>query len=108
MKNLKFDIKKNTEPINFNRGDEKILIAGSTHKGEDEIILGVFQSFKKMIFQAFKLMIAPRHLDRVDSIVELIKTSTAQGISTNGVNTDSISGLNGTLGLREQILERMT
>ncbi len=91
MKNLKFDIKKNTEHINFNRGDEKILIAGSTHKGEDEIILGVFSRLKND-FPSLKLMIAPRHLDRVDSIVELIKTSTAQGISTNGANTDSISG----------------
>jgi len=72
MKNLKFDIKKNPNPIEFKRGDEKILIAGSTHKGEDEVILKAFYNLKKD-FSNLKLMIAPRHLDRVDSIVELIK-----------------------------------
>ena len=71
MKNLKFDIKKSDNPISFNKGAEKILIAGSTHKGEDEIVLKVFNNLKKE-FQNLKLMIAPRHLDRVGSIIDLI------------------------------------
>ncbi len=75
MKNLKFDIKKSDTPINFNRGEEKIFLAGSTHKGEDEIILNVFNRLKQE-FQNLKLIIAPRHLDRVDSIVEIIKNIT--------------------------------
>lgn len=71
MKNLKFDIKKSNNPISFRRGNEKILIAGSTHKGEDEIVLNVFNHLKKD-YENLKLMIAPRHLDRVQSIIELI------------------------------------
>ncbi len=70
MKNLKFDIKKSDNPISFNRGCERILIAGSTHKGEDEIVLNVFNNLKKD-FKDLKLIIAPRHLDRVQSIIDL-------------------------------------
>ncbi len=83
MKNLKFDIKKSDNPINFNRGDEKILIAGSTHKGEDEIVLNIFNNLKKD-FPSLKLLIAPRHLDRVNSIVELIDNSFHTGFRSHG------------------------
>ncbi|MCX4274513.1 MAG: 3-deoxy-D-manno-octulosonic acid transferase [Candidatus Gastranaerophilales bacterium] len=76
MKNLKFDIQKNTTPIDFNKGfDEgkgRILIAGSTHKGEDEIVLKTFKNLKSACSD-LKLIIAPRHLTRVDSVSALIK-----------------------------------
>ena len=74
--NLKFDIQKNTTPIDFNKGfDEgkgRILIAGSTHKGEDEIVLKTFKNLKSACSD-LKLIIAPRHLTRVDSVSALIK-----------------------------------
>lgn len=76
MKNLKFDIQKNTTPIDFEKGfgekEGQIIIAGSTHKGEDEIILQTFKNLKKE-FKNLKLIIAPRHLTRTDSIASLIK-----------------------------------
>ena len=72
MKNLKFDIQKNTTPRDFKKGEEKILIAGSTHKGEDEIVLKTFCALKKE-FKDLKLIIAPRHLTRTDSVSNLIK-----------------------------------
>ncbi len=73
MKNLKFDIQKNTTPIDFDKNPkERIIIAGSTHKGEDEIVLKTFKNLKKD-FPDVKLIIAPRHLARVDSIAALIK-----------------------------------
>lgn len=72
MKNLKFDIQKNTTPLDFKKGEERILIAGSTHKGEDEIVLKTFSALKKD-FEDLKLIIAPRHLTRVDSVSNLIK-----------------------------------
>ena len=71
MKNLKFDIRKNTTPLNFNKGSEKILIAGSTHRGEDEIILRAFKNLQHD-FPDLKLILAPRHLDRIPSIIDLM------------------------------------
>lgn len=72
MKNLKFDIQKNTAPIDFKKAKERILLAGSTHKGEDEILISAYKALRPK-FPDLRLMIAPRHLNRVDSIVEMVK-----------------------------------
>ena len=62
MGNLKFDIKKlDTADLNFEKGECKIILAGSTHFGEDEIALQIFEELKKEI-NNLKLIIAPRHL----------------------------------------------
>lgn len=62
MGNLKFDIKKpDASDLNFDKNPEhKIILAGSTHTGEEEIILEVFGELKKEI-PNLKLIIAPRH-----------------------------------------------
>ncbi len=73
MKNLKFDIKKSESFTKL--GNYRIIIAGSTHKGENEIILNVFSKLKKD-FPDIKLLIAPRHIQRVPQIKDLIKKST--------------------------------
>jgi len=72
MKNLKFDIQKNETPVDFKKGDERIFLAGSTHTGEDEIVFNVYKALKN-VCPNLKLMIAPRHLTRVNSISDLIK-----------------------------------
>jgi len=71
MGNLKFDITnmldkseikelKNTLKIH----DRKVFIAGSTHKGEDEIVINVYKRLKNE-FHDLKLIIAPRHPERM-------------------------------------------
>lgn len=71
MNNLKFDIKK-PEGVNFNRGKYRVLLAGSTHQGEDEIAL---ENFKKLRgkYNDLRLIIAPRHLTRVDDVKSLVE-----------------------------------
>lgn len=75
MGNLKFDIKvPDTSTLAFNKNpNDKIILAGSTHSGEDEIILDVFSELKKEI-QNLKLIIAPRHPERNEKVFELIKS----------------------------------
>ena len=68
MKNLKFDVKRIDTDINV--GDYRIIIAGSTHKGEDEIVLEAFSKLKKE-FSDIKLLLAPRHLTRLDEVKKL-------------------------------------
>ena len=70
MNNLKFDIKR-PEGINFNKNGYRILLAGSTHAGEDEIVLSVFKELKQT-FSDLKLILAPRHLTRVEEVKNLI------------------------------------
>lgn len=74
MGNLKFDIKKpDTSALNFEKPHgAKIILAGSTHTGEEEIILDIFQELKKEIAE-LKLIIAPRHPERNKEVFELIK-----------------------------------
>ena len=71
MNNLKFDIKK-PEGVNFNKGNYRVLLAGSTHQGEDEIALETFNRLKEK-HSDLKLIIAPRHLTRVDDVLALVK-----------------------------------
>ena len=73
MKNLKFDIKKFDVDINLNTNNSKVLIAGSTHKGEDEIVLRVYKKLKELI-PNLKLLLAPRHITRTPDVQNLIKT----------------------------------
>ncbi|MBU4376331.1 MAG: 3-deoxy-D-manno-octulosonic acid transferase [Candidatus Omnitrophica bacterium] len=49
----------------------KLIIAGSTHRGEDQKILGAFKSLKGD-FPDARLLIAPRHIERVNEIAALI------------------------------------
>lgn len=70
MKNLKFDVKRMYSDIQIGQEGYRVIIAGSTHKGEDEIILNSFTKLKKE-FSDIKLLIAPRHLTRLDEVKKL-------------------------------------
>ena len=79
--NLKFD---QTSP-NFTRestgkmakalglhGKEKILIAGSTHSGEEEILIDLYKELKKTDPYLI-LILAPRHLERLEEAEKILK-----------------------------------
>lgn len=72
MKNLKFDVKKINSDFDLGQNNFRVIIAGSTHKGEDEIILETFKKLKSE-FPDIKLLLAPRHLTRVNNIKELVE-----------------------------------
>jgi len=79
--NMKFDI---TPPLwhlsereAFMQGlgikdSDKIVVAGSTHAGEEEIILNVFQRLKHE-FPNLKLILAPRHPERFNEVEKLVR-----------------------------------
>jgi len=72
MNNLKFDIKRPDINFEFDKGNSKVLLAGSTHQGEDEVVLNVFKELKSKDSE-LKMILAPRHLTRVDEVVSLIE-----------------------------------
>jgi 3-deoxy-D-manno-octulosonic-acid transferase len=53
-------------------GDEIILIAGSTHPGEEELLLPIFKKLKE-IYPHLLLLLAPRHLNRLDEVESLLR-----------------------------------
>ncbi len=72
MKNLKFDVEKFEVNLDLKKENNKTFIAGSTHKGEDEIVLSVFKRLKEKD-NNLKLLLAPRHITRTKDVEELIK-----------------------------------
>ncbi len=87
MKNLKFDVKRSPDKISMGTG--RIIIAGSTHQGEDEIVLKAFVKLKKE-FSDVKLLLAPRHPKRVPQVVELVKnTGMSYGLRSQNDNFES-------------------
>jgi len=53
-------------------GKEKILIAGSTHSGEEEILIGLYKELKKMDSHLV-LILAPRHLERLEEVEKILR-----------------------------------
>lgn len=74
MGNLKFDVKQKICDIEIGQNAGRIIIAGSTHTGEDEIILNSFKKIKEEIPDV-KLLLAPRHPQRVPQVEELVKNT---------------------------------
>jgi len=78
--NMKFDIKDYDFKKNYaqcrarlNLGpQEKLLVAASTHPGEERIVLIAYKALLKE-FPDLRLLIAPRHPERSSNIVDLIK-----------------------------------
>ena len=52
----------------------KVITAGSTHAGEEEMVLAVFQALSSE-FEGLKLVIAPRHPERFSEVEGIIKKS---------------------------------
>ena len=73
MGNFKFDMEfDHLTSLNWlYPANNDILLAASTHKGEEEIILDAYMIIKKT-FTELKLVLAPRHPERFDEVAELI------------------------------------
>jgi len=71
--NLKFDQKLSvikSPPIAIASG-KKVITAGSTHKGEEAVLLDIFKQLRRK-YPELILIIAPRHPERFDEVEGLI------------------------------------
>lgn len=90
--NIKFDIAQpDSSPERRARllssmalsSDDTVIVAGSTHKGEEEMILSAYAALRRR-FKTLKLVLAPRHPERFDDVEALIrKTGIAFGRRSN-------------------------
>jgi 3-deoxy-D-manno-octulosonic-acid transferase len=74
--NLKFDQKISPvqqTPVSIASG-RKVITAGSTHRGEEAILLEIFSRLRKK-YPDLILIIAPRHPERFDEVCGLITTA---------------------------------
>lgn len=93
MGNLKFDIMPALTVAEVSElkeglklGENRLLIAASTHDGEEEIVLTTYKKLKEK-HTDLKLMIAPRHPQRYQKVEELIRyANMSYGRRSNGDN----------------------
>ncbi len=85
--NIKFDLQipegliQQGKMLRHEIGEERrVLIAASTHEGEENIILDAFQKIRQHIPNLF-LIVAPRHSDRFQKIADLCRQSKFQVIT---------------------------
>lgn len=75
--NLVTDVLEDTKKrlltlFEIDKGD-RVIVCGSTHEGEEIILLRIFKHLRAKIKQP-RLIIAPRHIERVNEIVKLIES----------------------------------
>ena len=74
MGNFKFDMSISGEvPSWAEMLGGPIIVAGSTHKGEEEIVLAAYNENRDR-FPGLKLILAPRHPERFGEVEELLKS----------------------------------
>lgn len=80
--NIKFDVDGQGEDFEYKKSEIRtklnlksedfLIVAGSTHPGEEEILLNVFSDLV-LKYPLIKILIACRHIDRTNSIVKLVE-----------------------------------
>ena len=84
--NIKFDLKPADKDIGFmDNWGGPVLLAGSTHKGEDAPILDIYKGLRER-YPALKLVLAPRHLDRVREVEGILKEKGLQFVRRSEVS----------------------
>jgi len=89
--NFKFDTKPPSEiPEWVERITEPVIIAGSTHEGEEEFITSVFIELKKD-FPNLNLIIAPRHPERFKDVEDLLRSKGLSYVKRSAFSTVSLT-----------------
>ncbi len=63
--NMKFDIQ-----VKESQKDNELLVAGSTHSGEEDMVIEAYKDLVKK-FPRLKLLIAPRHIERSSEVAAI-------------------------------------
>lgn len=66
-----FDLDRYRQNLNL-RPSDRLFVCGSTHPGEEKIILDIYKELQ-IDFSSLKLLIAPRHPERAPEVVNLVK-----------------------------------
>lgn len=81
---------------------DKLLVCGSTRPGEEQQLIDIFKQVQKDN-QEFKLVLAPRHLDRLDEIGRLLDESGINWRNHDTMNKQAGIVLVTQMGLLEQL-----
>ena len=65
---------------------QPILVAGSTHPGEEEIVLDVFRELRRVVPNLF-VVIVPRHVERTREVVEIARRKEIKFVLRSDINS---------------------
>lgn len=68
---------------------ERLLVAGSTHPGEEEMVLSAYTELRQRTCEV-KLLIAPRHPERADQIARLIERADFECVKTSSIQVPQL------------------
>lgn len=79
MENEKGSLQETGDPISaiIRPRERPVLVVGSTHAGEEEILVDVFFCLKSR-FPSLLMVLAPRHPQRFDEVEQLLKNKTVR------------------------------
>lgn len=87
MGNMKFDVDvKDIDLKWIDALDGPVIVAGSTHRGEEQIVLNAYRKLKDE-FKGLNLIIAPRHPERFGEAESVIDSSGMKCIKRSSINT---------------------
>jgi 3-deoxy-D-manno-octulosonic-acid transferase len=72
-----------------------LWVCGSTHAGEEEIVLSAYQKLRKE-FPSLRLLLAPRHIERIADVQRIVREMSLPSVlrsqpqSTLGVGSDAV------------------
>ncbi|MFA6078304.1 MAG: 3-deoxy-D-manno-octulosonic acid transferase [Candidatus Omnitrophota bacterium] len=97
--NMKFDIPIASSAITGGRTgllpgiseDDALFVCGSTHKGEEEMITDIYRELLGE-FKGLRLLIAPRHIDRVNEIEEVVRRSGLKPVRVSSLRSGEGQG----------------
>jgi 3-deoxy-D-manno-octulosonic-acid transferase len=65
-------------------GQQSVVVAGSTHRGEERVVLQAFQSLRSA-HPHLRLIVAPRHLERLSEVEELVREAGLTAVRLSAV-----------------------
>jgi 3-deoxy-D-manno-octulosonic-acid transferase len=96
--NLKFDAEITFDPDAAERewrtllglGDAPVIVAGSTHDPEERILLEAYAQLKA-VYPALRLVLAPRHRERLPEVVKVVDAAQMRCYKRSLLNPESSS-----------------
>ena len=91
--NFKFDTdpKGRSAPAWTGRLAGPVMVAGSTHPGEEEFLVGTYEKLR-MRFPSLSMVLAPRHPERVPEVESLIRKAGLDYVKSSSLSGDGTAG----------------
>lgn len=81
-------------PLTFLAQGKRLLIGGSTHEGEETVLLQVYQRLYQQ-HPDLLLVLAPRHLERVEAVVRLTQAHQCRALRRSQIDSTALGALRG-------------